>query len=189
MGKREIACECGHKFTISETEHNSLTRCPQCGVRIYLEEEREEKFLLVPVSYRKGIFSSIDGNLAITSDSISFIGPARHHPLHSGPPAAFEGPIAGAERKDYNAFVDSRKGKRSLYEQISESEDIEKKIKDLAKYRAGSVVVPKSGIRGVQYYGGVKLIVIGQKAKYSFKILKQDCEKVGAILKKSGYIV
>lgn len=89
---------------------------------------------------------------------------------------------------DFDRFIDFRKGKRSLYEQISQSSDIEKKIRDLVKYRQNSIRMSKKAIRAVEYDGGLELTITGLKSQHTFLIRKQFREELNTALRQNQYI-
>ena len=194
MAKEKITCECGFVFSAKPESSDRYVRCPECGIRIHLEQVKAagEIFLSTGVFRKTGFTSSVEGSLVVTLDSISFIGPASEHPMSSkawrynlsGPPSVSE----AVARKEMDDFVDFRKGKRTLYEQITDSPDIEKKIKQLARYRQKSVRIRRKAIHSLAYDGGSKLVVITEKNKYSFSIPKPQRAKLRNSLRQNRYI-
>lgn len=84
----------------------------------------------------------------------------------------------------------SREWRRSLYEQIlASNKGVEEKVRSLARYRKGSVRIPRQAMRSLSYSGMSNLNIIGQKKEYSFKIPKQFYEGLNTALLKYGYVI
>jgi DNA-directed RNA polymerase subunit RPC12/RpoP len=265
VSESEITCECGKKFKLEVHPGEGIARCPECGMRIRIPEEgRVEDFLLVHGVERDmgPMEEPVPGSLAVTLDSITFIGPAKMHPLHlkdkgevmpggirrniiwvasvvtlmtaisfwvhiltrdrqdNGLPWVFllvlgvitvvafwqvvvaairmirgdwpkkqtrDGPPFMLDMKEVDRFVDLRRGRRSLHEQITESANIEKKIRQLAKYRPGSVRMGRKVIGSVQFDGS-KLTVLAVKRKLVFSVPPDLSERLAAILRGYEYM-
>lgn len=91
------------------------------------------------------------------------------------------------DMKDVDRFVDFRKGMRSLHEQIVESSNIEKKIRQLAKYRPKSIRLSRKRIDSVTFDGNT-LIVLGMKRKLTFTIPYEKSNKLKGILQGYDYL-
>jgi DNA-directed RNA polymerase subunit RPC12/RpoP len=257
MDSKNLLCECGHEFTVDSGSPDKFVRCPGCGVRVLLEQVREIKdFLLVPrvLRDRGAVDEPVTGSLAVTLDSITFIGPEAQHPIRLKQKVRKLTPVEkmlsltgsiitlvfvisfaslilhlskwdtrtvafalamvfaavvqvavailrfrrrrrekqdsapAALDKDLDRFIEFRKGRRTLYEQIARSSNVEKKIKTLVKYRENSVRMPRKAIREVRYDSRTELTVIGPRKSFAFKIPEQYHDRLYAILTGYRYI-
>ncbi len=60
-----------------------------------------------------------------------------------------------------------------IVRELMESDNIEKRLKALVKYRRGSINLQRGNIQLIDYAGGGRLAVTTGKRKYSFKILEK----------------
>jgi hypothetical protein len=108
-------------------------------------------------------------------------------PRKQRPEEAQAAPPFMLDMDEVDRFADFHKGMRSLHEQIVESLDMEKKIRQLAKYRPGSIRMARKRIGSVTFDGS-SLVILGMKRKLTFAIPPQQSDKLRGILRGYDYM-
>jgi hypothetical protein len=134
------------------------------------------EFSVVPGVIRyTSIMTFARGSFIVTANSVSFVTPPLGLPLSTdanvGKFSIF-GSLKQAEARENARLAHQRKVKRSLYQQILEAEDVEKKVEQLIKYRDKALRLLRQDITEILPKGR-KLTIMAARRKHKFKLDKE----------------